>query len=88
MKQPELAQITLESCVDEAQEESLVLMRNGHPVALVIGVADLDEKQIELGSSDKFWKLITARCGQKTLSRAELESALDHRNGAASVNAN
>jgi len=33
----------------------------------------LDREQIELGSSDKFWKLISKRRKQKTLSRAALE---------------
>ncbi len=33
----------------------------------------MDREQLELGSSDKFWKLIAKRRGQKTMSRAKLE---------------
>ena len=32
-----------------------------------------DREQIELGSSDKFWKLISERRKQKKLSRKDLE---------------
>ena len=66
----------LESCIQDAQRESLVLTRNGKPVALLIGVEGLDLEQIELGRSDKFWTLIRQRRGQKILSRAELEKRI------------
>jgi len=36
-------------------------------------VEGMDEEQLELGVSDKFWKLITERRNQETISRAELE---------------
>jgi hypothetical protein len=37
---------------------------------------DLDEEQLQLGSSDRFWTLMRERRGQKTISRAELEARL------------
>lgn len=74
MKSVELRQARLETCVAEAQDERVVLTRNGKPVALLIG---LDEEQQELGSSSKFWSLITERRRQPTVSRAELEQRLD-----------
>jgi hypothetical protein len=40
---------------------------------MVLGLADLDDDQLQLGRSDKFWQLITARRKQPTVSRAELE---------------
>jgi len=43
------------------------------PVAIVVGIEGLDPEQVELGNSDEFWKLITERRGQKTMSRSELE---------------
>ena len=67
---------TLASCVDEAQRERIVLTRDGKPVALVVGVAGMDEEQVQLGGSAKFWKLIEERRKQKTLSRARLEQKL------------
>jgi len=39
----------------------------------VVGLAGLDEDQLQLGASDKFWQLLTARRKQPTLTRAELE---------------
>ena len=39
----------------------------------------IDVEQLELESSDKFWKLIQERRTQKSISRAELERRLDNR---------
>jgi hypothetical protein len=36
----------------------------------------MDEEQVQLGSSEKFWKIIAERRKQKTLSRARLEQKL------------
>jgi antitoxin (DNA-binding transcriptional repressor) of toxin-antitoxin stability system len=66
----------LKSCIQDAQHESIVLTRNGKPVALLVGVEGMDLEQIELGHSDKFWTLMRQRRGQKTLSRAELEKRI------------
>jgi antitoxin (DNA-binding transcriptional repressor) of toxin-antitoxin stability system len=59
----------------------VVVTRKGKPVALVLGVEGMDEEQIQLGSSGKFWKLIEERRRQKTISRKELEKTLDGTNG-------
>jgi hypothetical protein len=68
---------TLDRCVDEAQQERLILTRNGHPIALLVGVEGMDQEQIELGSSPEFWQLIEERRKQKTISREELERRLE-----------
>ena len=72
----DLRQATLETCVNDAQRERIVITRNGKPVALIIGVEGMDEEQLQLGSSDKFWKLIAERRAQKTMTRAQLEQSL------------
>jgi len=36
----------------------------------------MDKEQLQLGSSDKFWKLITQRRTQRTISRTALELRL------------
>jgi antitoxin (DNA-binding transcriptional repressor) of toxin-antitoxin stability system len=59
----------------------VVVTRKGKPVALVLGVEGMDEEQIQLGSSGKFWKLIEERRRQKTISRKDLEKTLDGTNG-------
>ena len=73
MKQVNVEQADLESCVSQAQQESLVITRKGRPVALLVGVEGMDPEQLELGGSDRFWKLIAQRRKQKTMSRAQLE---------------
>ena len=77
MKQMSVDKTDLASCVSQAQQGRVVITRKGKPVALVVGVEGLDREQIELGSSDKFWKLIVKRRKQKTLSRAALERTIN-----------
>lgn len=76
MKQIVLGKADLESCISRAQREKVVIVRNGKPVALIVGVEGMDPEQLELGSSDKFWKLIARRRKQKAISRAKLEKKL------------
>ena len=73
MRHMSVDKVDLASCVSQAQLGRVVITRNGKPVALVVGIEGLDREQIELGSSDKFWKLISKRRKQKTLSRVALE---------------
>ncbi len=79
MTKVDLKKTDLNSLVQQAQRERLILMRDGKPVALLLGVEGMDEEQLELGSSDKFWKLIEERRAQKTVTRAELEQRLRQR---------
>jgi len=81
MKTIGLEHTTLDACIKNARHERVVLTRKGKPVALVVGVEGLDEEQVQLGSSEKFWTLIEARRKQKTISRAELERRSKDENG-------
>jgi antitoxin (DNA-binding transcriptional repressor) of toxin-antitoxin stability system len=81
MKVVGLEQTTLDSCVNEAQRERVVITRRGKPVALIVGVEGMDEEQLQLGSSDKFWTLIEERRKQRTVSRAELEQKIKGTSG-------
>ena len=76
MKVVDLEQASLDTCVNDAQHERVVVTRNGKPIALIVGVAGIDKEQLELGSSDKFWRLIAERRTQKTLSCSELEGRI------------
>ena len=76
MKRVEIDQINLEGCIDEIRHGNLIVTRGGEPVALVVDIAGMDEEQIELGASDRFWKLIEERRQQRTISRSELEQRL------------
>jgi hypothetical protein len=73
MKTVALEKSDLATCVEKAQGGRLVVMRGRKPVALIVGVEGLDREQLELGSSDRFWRLIEERRKQKTITRAELE---------------
>jgi prevent-host-death family protein len=84
MKLVSLDRATLDACVRDAQRERVIITRNGKPVALIVGVEGLDEEQLQLGASDKFWKLITERRTQKTMSRAELEQKINAKDRSAS----
>jgi hypothetical protein len=47
----------------------------------LLGSRVMDEEQLQLGSSDKFWKLVEKWRKEKTISRAELERRLNNKNG-------
>ncbi len=76
MKQIVLRKANLKSCVSQAQQERIVIVRKGRPVALIVGVEGMDLEQLELGSSDKFWKLIARRRKEKGISRGKLQKKL------------
>jgi antitoxin (DNA-binding transcriptional repressor) of toxin-antitoxin stability system len=81
MKTIGLEHATLETCIKGARRDRVVVTRKGKPVALVLGVEGMDEEQLQLASSEKFWKLIEERRRQKTIGREELENTLDGSNG-------
>jgi PHD/YefM family antitoxin component YafN of YafNO toxin-antitoxin module len=76
VKWMDLEQMSLNDCVTEAQQERVVIKRDGKPVALMIGVEGLDEEQLKLGTSERFWELMRERRSERTLSRAELVQKL------------
>jgi antitoxin (DNA-binding transcriptional repressor) of toxin-antitoxin stability system len=76
MKTVPLEVANLDTCVREAQGERVVLTRGGQPVALIVGIEGLDEEQVALGASDKFWRMIAQRRGQASTDRATLEQSV------------
>lgn len=79
MKTIGLEQASLDACIKDVQNERVVITRNGRPVALIVGVEGMDEEQLQLGSSDKFWKLVEKWRKEKTISRSELERRLNNK---------
>ena len=77
MKTVDFEQTSLNTCIEDAQDERVLITRGGKPVALVVGVGELDDEQLELAGSKKFWSLINERRKQETLSRAELEERIE-----------
>ncbi len=76
MTKIDLKQADLDTCIAEAQHERILITRRGKPVALIVGVEGMDEEQLQLGSSEKFWRLMIERRQQKVISRAELEKRI------------
>jgi antitoxin (DNA-binding transcriptional repressor) of toxin-antitoxin stability system len=77
MKMIGLGQTTLEVCIKDVAHERVVITRNGKPIALMVSVKGMDEEQLQLGSSVKFWGLVEKWRKEKTISRAELEQKLN-----------
>ena len=77
MKTVGFGQATLEACVEDAQQDRVVVLRGGRPVALIVGVEGMDEEQLAMASSQRFWELIQERRGQDTVSRSQLEQILE-----------
>src|SRR6266496_2737102 len=86
MKLVSLDEASIDTCV-KVLNASVVLTRNNKPIVLMVGVEGMDKEQLELGASDKFWKLITERRAQKTISRADLERKIKIGNRSASRHA-
>ena len=76
MKTVDIQETNLDACVLDAQSDRVVVTRGGNPVAIVVGIEGLDVEQTELGVSDEFWKLISARRKEPTVDRAALEKKL------------
>jgi antitoxin (DNA-binding transcriptional repressor) of toxin-antitoxin stability system len=76
MKTIGLEETSFDQCIDFAQQERVLVTRDGKPVAVIVGVGGLDQEQLELAGSAKFWELIDQRRKQKTLSRADLERSI------------
>lgn len=74
MKTIGLEKTSLDSCIDKAQQERVIVTRKGKPVALIIGI---DEEQLDLGRDDSFWKLIEERRNQDTVGREELQKLIN-----------
>jgi prevent-host-death family protein len=60
-------------CVDDAQEDRVVITRRGKPAAVLVGVEGADWEAVVLQTDPTFWKLIRARRKQPTLALADLK---------------
>ena len=66
----------VKECVDEAQEDRVIITRHGKPAAVLVGVEDEDWESVILQSDAAFWRLIHARRKQATLSLEQLKGRL------------
>lgn len=66
----------VKDCVDEAQQDRVIITRRGRPAAVLIGVEDRDWEDVVLQTDPAFWKLIQTRRKQPTLSVDEIRAKL------------
>jgi len=72
-------QKNVKGCVDESQEDRVVITRHGRPAAVLVGVEGEDWEDIVLQTDPSFWKLIRKRRKEKTISLDELKAELENR---------
>src|SRR5262249_53122675 len=69
-------QADVESFLDLAQKERLVIMRNGKPSAVVVGVEAYEKEDWQLAPSAAFWQMIEDRRGGRSIPLAEVKARL------------
>lgn len=66
----------IKPCLDEAQEDRVVITRRGKPAAVLIGVEGKDWETVILETSLTFWRMVQARREQPTITLEELKARL------------
>jgi len=66
----------VKECVDDAQQDRVVVTRHGKPAAVLVRVEGEDWEDVVLQTDPNFWKLIRERRKQPTMSMAQLKSKL------------
>jgi hypothetical protein len=79
MKTIDIESTSLSACVADAQDDHVVLTKNGRPIVMIYGLQGLDEEQLALCGSDEFWRMISTRRREPAVNRAELERELSTR---------
>jgi len=66
----------VKECVDDAQEDRIVITRHGKPAAVLVGVQGEDWETVVHETDPTFWRLIRARRKQPTVSLRQLKTRL------------
>jgi prevent-host-death family protein len=75
------AQTDIDAVLDSAQNERVVVTRNGRPSAVIVGLESYDDEDLALASSPDFWRLISERRNSgSSISLAELKTRLSWTN--------
>ncbi len=69
-------QKNVKACVDDAQDDRVVITRRGKPAAVLLGVEGDDWESVILQTDPSFWRLIQRRRKQRTLSLKQLKARL------------
>jgi prevent-host-death family protein len=66
----------VKKCVDDAQEDRIVITRHGKPAAVLVGVEGSDWESLVLQTDPSFWRLIRARRREPTISLRQMRARL------------
>ena len=66
----------IRSVLETAQNDQVVITRNGDPIAVVVGVEGTDWETLAVKTSRSFWQEISLRRDQETISRTEIRKRL------------
>lgn len=83
MKQLTLEQFSeqLQDCVQSAQQEQILITQNGKPIALLLGLQNIDPdhdlERWNLQLSPEFWQLISDRRQRPTIALSLVEAELE-----------
>ena len=66
----------IRSVMETAQNDQVVITRNGQPIAVVVGVEGADWETVAVETIRSFWKEIARRRDQETISLAEVRERL------------
>ena len=66
----------VKQCVDDAQQDRVVVTRRGKPAAVLVGVEGAAWDAVVLQTDPAFWKMVRARRKQATLSLEQLRTRL------------
>jgi len=69
----------VKACIDEAQDDRVVITRRGKPAALLLGVEGKDWETVILETDPTFWKFIQQRRKEPTISFKELKARLNRK---------
>ncbi|HEX9869130.1 MAG TPA: type II toxin-antitoxin system Phd/YefM family antitoxin [Candidatus Tectomicrobia bacterium] len=69
----------VKACIDEAQDDRVVITRRGKPAALLLGVEGKDWETVILETDPTFWKFIQQRRKEPTISLKELKARLNRK---------
>ncbi|HQU45864.1 MAG TPA: type II toxin-antitoxin system Phd/YefM family antitoxin, partial [Pirellulales bacterium] len=70
----------LDAILSSVQGQRMLISRRGKPCAVLVGVEDYDAEDLQLSTSDEFWRMIGARRSSgKSVPLSELEARLQAR---------
>ncbi len=78
MKEITMEQLARETAtlVDAAQSERVVIIKNGIPAAVLVGIENKDDEDWQLQLSPEFWRMIEARRQEPTVRLEDIKAEL------------